>query len=232
MTMKWISRAAVVGLGLAASTFACAEEQADVMGAHFSAPITVSAAGQPTIGEISGVQGRLAEAVRLQLQALQYVPAHREGIAVDQFAHLSGTAELTPLPDGTFDVRVLAVLEPKSAAPETPPVPVYPEGMLRRDVSGSVELALRIGADGRIEEVRTVASSHRDFDRAVRQAVRRWRFAPRPGADAIEVAVPVWFHVGGQISRPQFQCTLDPGRAHVAGQSGCLDRIEITGYRY
>lgn len=228
MAMKRILRAAVVSLGLAASTFACAEEQADVMGAHFSAPITVSAGGQPTIGEIHGVQGRLAEAVRLQLQALQYVPARREGTAVDQITHLSGTAVLTPLTDGTFDVRVLAALEPKMAASEPP---LYPEGLARRDVSGGVELVLRVGADGRIDEVRTVASSHRDFDRAVRQAVRRWRFAPRPGADAIEVAVPVWFHVGGEISRPRFQCTLDPGRAHVAGQSGCLDLFEIAAFR-
>lgn len=243
MTTKWIPRAAVVSLGLAASTFAHALEQADVMHRRFTAPITVSDTGQPTIGEISGAQGPLAEAVRSQLAALQYVPARREGAAVDHTTHLSGTAVLTPLPDGSFDMRVQAVLVPTMTASVAPR---YPPGQLRRGNSGSVELILRVGADGRIDEVRTVASSHSDFDRAVREAARKWRFASRPGADPVEVAMPVWFQVGTGASSipgrrpqrlpvgevPQFQCEMDPGRAHVAGQSGCLDRIEITGYRY
>lgn len=83
------------------------------------------------------------------------------------------------------------------------PVPVekrppdYPELARRRNWEGTVLLAVRVGMDGRVEqvEVRT-GSSYRLLDEAARNAVREWRFQPgtrngRP--EAMEVLVPVHF---------------------------------------
>ena len=229
MTMiKPAARIALMGLCLAASAFASAQEAADTMQRPFSAPVTVSATGKATIGELSGVQGQLAEAVRSQLVVLQYVPARRDGVAVDRATHVAGSAVLTPLPDGTFDMRLQGVtLAPKLAALNPPR---YPSGQMRHGKDGSVEVAVLVGADGRIKGTRTIASSGGDFEKAVRQAMRQWRFEPNAGAEDVEVTIPVWFYVGDNAGLPQFQCELDPRRAHVAGQSGCLDRLEITGW--
>ena len=41
--------------------------------------------------------------------------------------------------------------------------------------------------------------------------------------------VPVWFHARdeGLSDPPGFDCALDPAEPSFAGQSGCLDRIEV-----
>lgn len=225
--IKPTARMALMSLCLAASTFACAQEAVEVMQRPFSAPVTVSATGKATIGELSGVQGQLAEAVRSQLAVLQYVPARRDGVAVDRTTHVTGSAVLAPLADGTFDMRLHGVTLAPKLATVTPPR--YPPGRVRSGDDGSVEVAVLVGADGRIKGTRTVASSGGDFEKALRQAMRQWRFEPNPGAEDVEVTIPVWFHVGDNAGPPQFQCELDPRRAHVAGQSGCVDRLEITG---
>lgn len=226
MTTNPTPRRALMSLCLAACASVSAQEPADAMQRPFSAPVTISASGEGTIGDITGIKGQLADAVRAQLATLRYVPAQRDGVAVDRATHVSGSAVLTPMPDGTFDMHLQDIALAPRVATATPPT--YPSGQLRQGRDGSVELVAQVGPDGRIKGVRTVASSGSDFEKAVRQALRGWRFEPRAGADDVEVAIPVWFHVGVEAVRPKFECAMDPRRAHFAGQNGCLDLVEVT----
>jgi protein TonB len=90
-----------------------------------------------------------------------------------------------------------------SAAPATMPVPVsspsprYPQRALRRNETGTVRLAVDVGADGVPSDVRVESSSQsRDLDKAAMEAVRKWRFRPamRGGQAVAEtIVVPVEF---------------------------------------
>lgn len=57
--------------------------------------------------------------------------------------------------------------------------PRFPEAAMRRRLEGTVELRVRISADGRVENVTVVnADPPNVFDREAVLAVRRWRYAP------------------------------------------------------
>jgi protein TonB len=59
------------------------------------------------------------------------------------------------------------------------PPPVYPSNMLASGISGSVELRVRVAADGRVTRISTYRTSgYPSFDAAALEAVRRWRFQP------------------------------------------------------
>ncbi|PKM28979.1 MAG: energy transducer TonB [Gammaproteobacteria bacterium HGW-Gammaproteobacteria-11] len=58
--------------------------------------------------------------------------------------------------------------------------PTYPPNALRSGQEGQVTLAFTITAEGRVENLRVIASDPpRVFDREARRAVARWRFTPR-----------------------------------------------------
>lgn len=223
-----ITRIAVWWCVAAACVPVLAQDNAASMQRPFSAPVTVAATGEASVGELSGINGKMEQAVRAQLETLRFVPARRGGVAVPAAAYLRGSAVLTPAAGGTFDLHLAGLaLAPRLAEEISPPI--YPPTQSRAGNSGTVELALRVGANGRIKDVRTVASSDPAFDKAVRQALRRWHFQPVAGADDAEVRVPVWFHIGNQppSDPPRFECALDPAEPSFAGQDGCVDRIEV-----
>ena len=81
---------------------------------------------------------------------------------------------------------------------ENPP-PAYPALARKRRYQGTVMLEVFVQEDGRVGDLRIVASStHTLLDRAAMQAVKRWRFEPgRQGKHtlAMWVRVPIRFHL-------------------------------------
>lgn len=79
------------------------------------------------------------------------------------------------------------------------PAPRYPEAARRRGVQGTAQIALRLAANGRVDDVRLHRSSGDDrLDDAALAGVRRWRFdGPPAGTDWSErwFVVPVEFRL-------------------------------------
>ena len=67
-----------------------------------------------------------------------------------------------------------------SLDPIAAPAPTYPISALRDGITGTVELELLVGTDGRVLDVQiTHSSGNRELDRAAReQVLRSWRFQP------------------------------------------------------
>ena len=56
--------------------------------------------------------------------------------------------------------------------------PYYPASALSAGASGVVVLEARIGADGNVEEVKTVSAPHADLAASATEAVSQWQFSP------------------------------------------------------
>lgn len=201
--------------------------------AVFAAPVTVLDNGQIEAGDVSGVKGALAEAVRAQLRAIQAVPAKRGEVAVKAEMVVQGRAVLIPTDSGQYSLSLdaLAILPPNAVADRAMP-PRYPVEMFTRDQAGHVELEVRVDAAGRLNHMRTVSSSHPAFEKAVRAALGDWKF--RPSSGIATFAVPVVFRLEEQQRPsvpPKFECVLPHGQAHIVGQSGCVPLIEVTASR-
>lgn len=201
--------------------------------AFFSAPVMLRAAGQVEIGAVSGVKSALAEAVRAKLSEVKMIPARRGDVAVDASMVVQGRAILTPTAGENYVLSLegLAIMPPNAMADLITP-PRYPAEMFTRDQEGSVELELTVDAAGRVIQTRTVSSSHAAFEKAVRTAVKRWKFTP--ASDTVRFSVPVVFRMADKRSaplQPAFDCALPAGQAHIAGQNGCLPLIEVTAQR-
>jgi len=87
---------------------------------------------------------------------------------------------------------------PASRAPPPQLVPVsrvtpdFPREALALGLTaGDVKARLTVDASGNVVEVEIVEASHRTFDRAVRDALSRWRF--EPGASRRTTTVDVAF---------------------------------------
>lgn len=84
--------------------------------------------------------------------------------------------------------------------PEHTPSPVYPVDMLRANKSGSATLRFMVNSDGSVTDLEVLESSHREFGRAAKRTVKRWRFKPwtpsdlRP--DKVETTAPFVFSLG------------------------------------
>jgi len=218
-------RALLGALLVTAMTSVAADDAPEVQRGVFHAPITVKADGSVEIGEIDGAEGPAVAVIRRKLASLHYLPAQRDGVALTTAAHLSGAVILTPV-DGQYEVSIARVsLAPwlvKGAIADFPP------DRCRADASGTVELMLRVGPDGRVLDMRTVSATHADFDKAARAAVKQWRFNSLPERqDWTEIAAPFLFFASKRgIDMSPFQCAAG-GRARVEGEPGCLDRVEI-----
>ena len=98
-------------------------------------------------------------------------------------------------------------------APQYRIEPVYPAEARERGEQGWVELSYRIGRDGRVEDMdidRAVSSVA--FERAAREALRQWRFAP---ADA-----------DGRLLRVRFDFVLKQGSVDVlADTAGAIETL-------
>lgn len=63
--------------------------------------------------------------------------------------------------------------------------PIYPPGLIRQEIEGSVTVRVLVGIDGRVKAVEPLRFDDDAFVRATRdQALRKWRFLPatRDGA--------------------------------------------------
>ena len=86
-----------------------------------------------------------------------------------------GTVAVDP-PARPVPMLVGAALDPRYARELQPP---YPPSEQREGNDGRVTVRVRIGADGRVKEVRRVSATSDAFFRATeRQALSRWRFRP------------------------------------------------------
>lgn len=74
--------------------------------------------------------------------------------------------------------------------------PTYPPELARAKIGGKVQLQVKIGEDGRVEDVRVGSSTRPEFERPAIDAVRKWRFRPptRDGKPAAGfVLIPLSF---------------------------------------
>ena len=80
--------------------------------------------------------------------------------------------------DRMTEKRIEAV---QAAAPKLffGPPPEYPEKLLKAKISGTVMVAIRIGANGRVYDPEIKSASDPAFGEAALTAVRLWRFLPR-----------------------------------------------------
>lgn len=205
-------------------------EDAEVKSAWFNADLTVDAEGAPGIGQIQGVTGSLADMVRERLSQMPYVPAQSDGNPVASSATIRGKLILTPVDGDKFDVRLDEVAVGPASVRSVPIA--YPPERARAHAAGHVEILLTIDGAGEVSDLQVVSSSHRDFEKVVSDAFRKWRFTPGLPAP-IKAPVTVVFHMANQQPPDvQFECTLDPGRLHVSGQGGCVEQLMVTGRRF
>jgi len=99
-------------------------------------------------------------------------------------------ASADPVVDGTRGLPAAGgpgITKPQATHSERP---IYPQSALRERVEGTVRLELVIEADGRLGDLRVVATPHPDLAIAAMTCVRAWRFTPalKGGAPVAVVA--------------------------------------------
>jgi protein TonB len=67
---------------------------------------------------------------------------------------------------------------------------IYPTKQRENQVAGEVIVAGRIGRDGLIKDLRTLAPADPDFARATFDALRRWQFTPTQ-LDGVPIEVTI-----------------------------------------
>lgn len=216
-------------LGLAFGARSAELPEAPVQ-ARFSAPAVVSASGQVQVGEISGVTSVLSDAIRTQLVQVEAVPARQDGEPVESGVLLRGSAVLTPATGAGYTLKLESLsLMPNGTTAKRLSPPRYPVDMYTRGLEGSVELQLHVDERGRVADLQIANSSHASFEKAVRNAAKSWTF--QASGEALQFSVPVVFRLAGRQPPspiPAFGCPLDDGQAHIVGQNGCVDMIEVT----
>jgi TonB family protein len=65
---------------------------------------------------------------------------------------------------------------------------IYPEIAKRMRISGAVRLSVTVDLDGKVTGVQPL-SGNGMLSTAAEESVRKWRFAPGPGATTLEVVV-------------------------------------------
>lgn len=66
--------------------------------------------------------------------------------------------------------------------------PVYPEIAKRMRIDGSVTIEVKVDADGKVTQVKTI-SGNRVLSVAAEEAVRKWRFEPGSGQSTVDVSI-------------------------------------------
>ena len=127
--------------------------------------------------------------------------------------NVHGAAHIEPTPAATLSVTATATPEPVATTTDAIQTesgnsqaqiiersqPDYPIEAVRANEEGEVRLQIALDAQGNIDDVRIVQSSHsRALDKAAMDAARKWKFRPamhdgQPAAATIEV--PVQFHL-------------------------------------
>jgi TonB family protein len=225
--MQWT----MLGICLLAST-AEAAGKGDVRHAWISAPIEVSANGEPTIGRVEGIDEKASARVADFLARRRYLPAERDGGPVSASAQLTAKLVLTPSEDS-----YAATLEDLHVGPRVERLvpPRYPSAMLQKRKSGYVELRLAVSENGAIAQMETVATSDKAFDSAAREALRKTRFEPIriEGAPvATDVSALVLFRLEREpVPSYAPACAIDRRQPRSEGQNGCMSTIEVTAQR-
>lgn len=220
-------------LGLVAAAHSAEPSPAPVY-ADFSAPVAIDTTGQvDVVGELSGIKGPLAEAVRARLAQVAAVPARRDGVAIEARMVMHGRVVLTPVDadDYSMALRDLSLMA-AAATPSLVMPPKYPAEAYTRGQEGNVELQIGVDEAGRITNIRTVSRTHASLEKAVLDAVRKWTF--KPSGEAAVFSVPVRFRLQDKRRAPvlpEFECQLPEGQAYIVGQNGCIQQIDVTGSR-
>jgi TonB family protein len=66
--------------------------------------------------------------------------------------------------------------------------PIYPEIAKRMKIEGVVMVEVKVDADGKVNEVKTL-SGNRVLSSAAEEAVHRWKFESGPGPATVDVSV-------------------------------------------
>ncbi|HEU4813632.1 MAG TPA: energy transducer TonB [Xanthomonadaceae bacterium] len=190
----------------------------------FTAPVTVEADGLATVGEVEGVQGKVAGIIREALAELRYVPGHLEGRPIASTVLVDGDVIFDPVA-GAFDV-VLARFQTQPRLLQWRPAD-FPASRRGAERDGAVSLVLQVAPDGQVARSDVASSTHEDFTRAAREAVAGWRFEPAPAA--FEVGAAFWFHGNWAYPEvPEIPCPVPARLAHLRGDDGCLRISETT----
>lgn len=72
--------------------------------------------------------------------------------------------------------------------------PVVPPSFARYKVKGAVEVLFRIGEQGYPEKIEVESATHFEYAEAVKNALRSWRFEPRPEQTGVRFRLPVLFN--------------------------------------
>jgi protein TonB len=78
---------------------------------------------------------------------------------------------------GTADAFSVADLERRPEVLSTVP-PAYPETLRKARVEGAVTLAFVLDESGRVVDPRVENSTHKEFEAAALEAIRKWKFKP------------------------------------------------------
>lgn len=196
---------------------------------HFVATASISAEGRATVEGIEGVQEPVANAVRSQLEALEYVAAHENGAPVSREVFIVGDVRLEDA--GQEGYRVV-VMQPAVRMVQivSSVLPRYSTDELRKSKAGHVVLLAKINEAGNVVDIEVIEGGERGFEKISMAAIRRWKFETR-GREA-EVMLPVWFHMDTLPEAalpPVFSCPALPAQPAVKGQSNCMERIEVVG---
>ncbi len=104
---------------------------------------------------------------------------------MSQSARRLSDSELDLARELAGEIRSSHEAEQRSVAPgRTQPdaitrnAPEYPRELLEKGIGGWTLLVLSVSADGRVEDVRELFSSHRALTRASIAAIRQWRYEP------------------------------------------------------
>lgn len=148
--------------------------------------------------------------VRANALRWAFEPVERDGKVVKARAPMSLRVVARKQDDGNYQIALRGVSferydekDPESVVPVDRKAPRYPELALRNGASGTVYLAVKVGRDGKVEDVvaeqvnlRIVASEgdmrrlRELFAKSSIDAARRWTF--RPPTQGKVAALPYW----------------------------------------
>jgi TonB family protein len=138
----------------------------------------------------STVQGQILDQARAALDATQ--PQKAEAL-LKSAGTLGGSPDLDALNTRLAQVKLAATAMPEvteASLTRSKPITLdYPEGALRKNTEGWVELAYVVGTDGRVSNVKLLASDPAGvFESAASKAISRVRYQPMmQGGKAIAV---------------------------------------------
>ena len=125
--------------------------------------------------------------------------ARRPAVPVSTPQATETESNMAQIPDQAVQAASAAVADQQAHVIERKALD-YPVASLRNGEAGSVMIRVRINAAGEPVETKIEQSSgFRNLDRAARQAVMRWTYAPKIAngtAVETEILVPVDFKIG------------------------------------